>query len=332
MSQIAAGGLLVLALTMAGCGTAESDSVAPTSTSTADPGTAEETEAPPTSGDGNPESTEDDSLAVPSYSSVQGQTNTSDTIISVYIPFLADDRRTPSGEFPGIVEVDLEITDANGAVLFEESFSRTKADLVGWTRTFSGEAFEGLTFEFPVSDFERSMTGGTGVISAILQFDEASGSVYFELDDEMTGLPAASEEEQLAAATEIYVESAVALSGDELVSRNYRGPSFSVTPLSAGCFSFFGRYGTQKSGVRVDLTVTGMTAEIETFYDEFVLVLPTGTIVEDGYDGLIGKELLPGRPQDGFVFFEDVACEPGEYEVVGQGNDGIYLQETFVIE
>jgi hypothetical protein len=68
------------------------------------------------------------------------------------------------------------------------------------------------------------------------------------------------------------------------------------------------------------------------FYDDVLLRTPAGVTVEAAYDStLLGLNVLPREWAEGYLFFENLECDPGRYEVIISDYRSVYLEEVFTL-
>lgn len=295
--------LILSSLIFVACGTPKTDDISPWATGASSP-----TEIAFTSG------------FMPSFASVSTQTGDTDKEIDVYIS-LTDSEGEPV-ESTGSATLRVRFEDRDKKEVFTGSFNLSESDLSAWSNRFSGQNFAGFIVPISLDKFERSLSGSTGTVFVNLDYGNQG---YFELDDETTDIPTASQAEIDAHALEKFLEDSVRLSN---ISSSTFG--WNITPTQAGCFSGFGLYGANIEGIRVDFEIENTSESISSFFETILLQTPSGLTSEPSFNStLIGKSTLPGVNVGAYLLFEDFECDAGDYRIVFSNYESIYLDEAF---
>ena len=259
-------------------------------------------------------------IPLPHWSSVSTQTEDNGIVLAFYIS-LSNQDRSPVRTLPrGEATIAITITDLADEEVYSDEFQRTDTELARWTSRLSGQQ-SGFIIRIPKDEIERSFIGTAGTANVRVSF----GLSYFELTTETRGLPEVSQEEKDAAALDRFLANSVQLSGETQESENW-----SVTPIQAGCFTIYKEYGGPKNGIRIDLAVVSKNDTVRPFYDDVLLRTPSEITVESSFEStILGKSVIPGVKERGFVFFEDLPCDSGEYRLIVSTYRGIYIDETF---
>lgn len=328
--------LMLANLTLIACGTQNSNDIAPsvtrTSESTPTKSVITSTKSAPTATNIVPTPTRIVPTPtkvvltpgfMPSFASVSTQIGDADKVLDVYIS-LTDSEGQPV-ESTASATLRVRVEDRDKEEVFTGSFNLFESDLSGWSNRFSGKTFAGFIVPISLDEFERSLSGSTGTVFVNLDYGNQG---YFELDNETTDIPTASQAEIDAHALEKFLEDSVELSNT--TSSTF---GWNITPTQAGCFSSYGLFGESVNGIRIDFEIENTSGAISSFYETILLQTPANLTSDPSYSStLIGKSTLPGVKEKGYLLFEDLDCNEGDYRIVFSDYESTYLDEQFTFQ
>ena len=258
----------------------------------------------------------------PSFLTVQDYNDSINDSLAIYFA-LTDSSNEPVAKSPDASLV-VELHDAAWTSLYEGSWDFQSSDRREWV-TSAGVKETGFTIEIPFSEIPRSLTGSSGFIKYRLTFVDGT---YFDHYISTTILPAASESEKDAAALEGYLKGVVEMSGVHAATSAWQ-----LAPTQAGCFTHYGTWGTPEHGVRVDFEIINRRESIRSWYDDALLIVPTGLTVEPDYSSpMTGLDVLPNVATDSYLFFKDLDCVAGTYRIVVSNYQEVFLDEAFTLD
>ena len=84
-------------------------------------------------------------------------------------------------------------------------------------------------------------------------------------------------------------------------------------------------------GIRIDFVIENTSSAISLFYETALLRTPADLTYDPSYSStLLGKNTLPGVKEKGYLLFEDLDCNEGNYRIVFSNYESIYLDEYFI--
>jgi len=228
-------------------------------------------------------------------------------------------------ESTGSATLKVRVEDRDETEVFTGSFNLTESDLSLWANNFTGNVSAGFIIPMPLDEFEPSLSGSsTGTIFIDLDYGNL-GSIVF--NPEISNLPKAPQSEIDAIVLERFTEGAVALSNTTSTTDGWN-----ITPIQAGCFSGIGLFEVPVEGIRIDFEIENTSDTIVAFYDTVILQGPGNLTHDLSFNStLSSKNRLPGEKANGYLLFEDLDCNEGDYRIVFSNYKSIYLDEKFTI-
>jgi len=277
---------------------------------------------------------------VPETVSIETQLGDNGRTFEVYVA-LSDVNGNPLRSVHG-ANLELTLSDLRGNELYKDEFVLRSRDFTTWIKTQFGNKTDkaGFKIEIPTADIERSLTGSRGTIGYHLDFGTG---VYWDYEDDTGDLPEASEAEQGAADIKAFLKSATEFSQDfakdnlAIVRDPFgREKGWFVIPKRAGCYELFDSRGNIEPGIRVDLELSNLSKDVESFYMDGLLQISNGLPIEASYQSTLRGMTVPGDQDkdggewfEGYFFFEDVACDAAEYRFMFSDHTGTHMDITF---
>jgi|APSaa5957512535_1039671.scaffolds.fasta_scaffold50638_2 hypothetical protein len=279
---------------------------------------------------------------VPEFAQVDTYLGDNGRTLEVYLA-LSDVNDNPLRSVHG-ANLELTLSDLRGNELYKDEFVLRSRDFTTWTWSQFGNKTDkaGFKIEIPTADIERSLTGSRGTIGYHLDFGTG---VYWDYEDDTGDLPEASEAEQGAADIRAFLKSATEFSQDfakdnlAIVRDPFgREKGWFVIPKRAGCYELFDSRGNIEPGIRVDLEISNLSKDVESFYMDGLLQISNGLPIEASYQSTLRGMTVPGDQDkdggewfEGYFFFEDVACDAAEYRFMFSDHTGTHMDISFYL-